>query len=319
MRQQVATYIEQHQLLNTHQPVLVACSGGADSVALLRILLDLNYCCHVLHCNFHLRGEESQRDEQFVTQLCEQWHCPLSIAHFDTQQYAQAHKLSIETAARELRYTWFEQVREGMQAQAIAVAHHEDDNIETCLLHFVRGTGIQGLTGMKPKNGYIVRPLLCLKRKDIEQFLLQHQIGYVTDSSNLQTHYTRNKIRHCLIPLLQELNPSFLQIMPTNLQNFKAAERIYMRYIAQQKKIWYQEKEGKIYINLTGVQQQLEAETLLFEWIKGFKIHPAEIGKILHAQTGKQFENKYCKMLIKRSPVKGNKLLIIENLRTNKS
>ncbi len=318
MQAQIATYIHQHQLLLPNQLVLVACSGGADSVALLRILLDLNYPCHVLHCNFHLRGDESLRDEQFVRQLCEQWACPLSVKHFDTEAYATDNKLSIETAARELRYAWFEQMRQESQAQAIAVAHHEDDNIETCLLHLIRGTGIQGLTGMKPKNGFVVRPMLPCKRKDIEAYLSGQGIEYVTDSSNLQTNYTRNKIRHCLIPLLQEINPSFLQIMPGNMQNFRATEHIYARYVAQQKKIWYQQKEGQILINLDGLKQQIEAETLLFEWIKEFKIHPAEIGKILHAQTGKRFENKCCKMLVKRSPAKGYKILIIEDLRTNK-
>lgn len=318
MQQKVLSYLEQHQLLTLQQPVLVACSGGADSVALLHILLQAGFTCTALHCNFHLRAEESNRDEAFLAHLCEQWNCPLIVQHFDTQAYAATHKLSIEMAARELRYTWFEEVRKEKQAQAIAVAHHEDDNIETCLLNLIRGTGIQGLTGMRPKNGYIVRPMLGVKRTEIEHYLAANGIEFVTDSSNLTTDYTRNKIRHQLIPLLNSIQPSFEQIMPTNMQNFKAAERIYARYVAQQKKIWYQEKEGKVIINLSGLREQLEAETLLYEWIKMYKIHPAEVSKILHAQTGKRFENKHCIMEVKRSPVKGNKMLIIETLRTDK-
>lgn len=318
MQQKVHSYIQQYQLLHPQQPILVACSGGADSVALLHILLQAGYDCTVLHCNFHLRGEESVRDEKFITALCHQWNCPILVQHFDTTAYASQHKLSIEMAARELRYTWFESVRQEKQAQAIAVAHHQDDNIETALLNLVRGTGIQGLTGMRPQNGYIVRPLLEVKRAEIEAYLKERNIDYVTDSTNLETDFTRNKIRLQLIPLLNSINASFEQVMPTNIKNFRAVERIYARYVAQQKKIWYQEKEDCIVINLSGLQEQLEAETLLYEWIKHFKIHPAEVGKILHAQTGKRFENKHCIMQVKRSPVKGNKILIIEDLRTNK-
>ncbi|MBQ2025052.1 MAG: tRNA lysidine(34) synthetase TilS [Paludibacteraceae bacterium] len=310
----VETYIAQHQLLLPQATVLVACSGGADSVALLHVLMQLGYTCVALHCNFHLRQEESNRDQAFVESLCKTWNCACHVTHFDTQHYAKNHKIGIELAARELRYTWFEEQRQATGAQAIAVAHHQDDNIETSLLHLIRGTGIQGLTGMKPQNGYIIRPFLGITRADIEQYLQDNGTAYVTDSTNLQTDYTRNKIRHQLIPLLQEINPSFCQVMPTNIQNFRATERIYARYVAQQKKIWYQEKEDEIIINLTGLKEQLEAETLLFEWIKDFKIHPAEVGKILHAQTGKRFENKHCIMQVKRSPVKGYKMLIITKL-----
>ena len=314
MIEKVRTYIEREIGLEPQSNILVALSGGADSVALTLILKELGYNVHALHCNFHLRGEESNRDEQFITTLCEQWHCPILVQHFDTTTYAQQHKLSIEMAARQLRYAWFEEVRQATNAQAIAVAHHQDDNIETALLNLIRGTGIQGLTGMRPQNGYIVRPLLDCKRSDIEQYLQAHQISYVTDSSNLTTDYTRNKIRLQLIPLLNSINPSFEGVMATNMQNFKATERIYARYVAQQKKIWHQEKEGKIIINLSGLKEQMEAESLLYEWIKDFKIHPAEVGKILHAQTGKRFENKHCIMQVKRSPVKGYKMLIITKL-----
>lgn len=318
MHNQIATYIQQNHLLLPAQPVLVACSGGADSVALLHLLLRLGYPCHVAHCNFHLRDEESNRDQQFVEALCQQWNCPCHVQHFDTTAYAQTHKISIELAARNLRYAWFEELRQSTGAQAIAVAHHVDDNIETCLQHLIRGTGIVGLTGMNPKNGYVVRPLLTQKRQEIEQYLQEQGIAYVTDSTNLETDYTRNKVRLQLIPLLQSINPSFNQVMVTNIQNFRATARIYARYVAQQKKIWYREKDGLILINLSGLQEQLEAETLLFEWLKDFKIHPAEIGKILHAQTGSHFSNKYCKMQIKRLPDKGYKCLIIEDLRTDK-
>lgn len=315
MLTQVQTYIQKHQLLECTAPVLVACSGGADSIALLHMLIQLGYTCHVAHCNFHLRGDESNRDEQFVCQWCQSYHCPCYVQHFDTKDYAQQHKISIELAARELRYQWFETLRQRISAQAIAVAHHQDDNIETSLLHLIRGTGILGLTGMQPKNGYVVRPLLALTRQQIEQYLQNQHIDYVTDSTNLETDYTRNKVRLQLIPMLESINPSFSQVMATNIQNFNATQRIYARYVAQQKKTWYRKKDGQILINLSGLQEQLEAETLLFEWLKEFKIHPAEIGKILHAQTGSRFSNKYCLMHVKRLPDKGYKCLIVEDIR----
>lgn len=188
--------------------VIIALSGGADSVALLCLLQTLGYNCEAAHCNFHLRGKESDRDEAFVCQLCAKRQVPLHIVHFNTVRTAEERHISIEMAARELRYEWFEEIRRKSGANVIAVAHHRDDSVETLLLNLIRGTGINGLRGIRPKNEHIVRPLLCLDRKEIINYLNRTGQDYVTDSTNLQDEYTRNKIRLNLLPMMQEINPS---------------------------------------------------------------------------------------------------------------
>ena len=171
LERKTARYIAQKRLLNPEERVLVALSGGADSVALLCVLQALGYRCEAAHCNFHLRGAESDRDEAFVRDLCQKRKVPLHLAHFDTQEEAARRHISIEMAARDLRYRWFEEVRLEVDAQAIAVAHHRDDSAETFLLNLLRGTGINGLQGIKSRNGYIVRPLLCADRQEIVDYL----------------------------------------------------------------------------------------------------------------------------------------------------
>ena len=207
MLHRVTTYIRKHNLLDKSLPVLVCVSGGADSVALLDVLQRGGYRCVAAHCNFHLRGEESNRDEAFVQQLCKEWEVPLHVAQFDTKEYAHEHNISIEMAARELRYTWFAQIAEQKGCQAIAVAHHQNDQAETLLLNLRRGTGLRGLCGMRPKsrNAYatneimIVRPLLCTTRRYIEHYLRdKRQLSWVNDSTNSDVTIARNAIREQL-------------------------------------------------------------------------------------------------------------------------
>ena len=173
MIKKVAQYIKKEGLLTENDTVIVALSGGADSVALLHILLHLGYRCMAVHCNFHLRGNESMRDEEFVRSLCNNLNVPLEVVDFDTEEYAKEKAISIEMAARELRYAYFEEKRNKEKAAAIAVAHHKDDCAETMLLNMIRGTGIKGLHGILPKNGYIIRPLLCLERSEILDFMTE--------------------------------------------------------------------------------------------------------------------------------------------------
>ena len=234
-KKQVAQYIAHEHLLEPDGKVIVALSGGADSVALLLLLGELGYTCEAAHCNFHLRGEESDRDERFVRHLCEERHIPLHVVHFDTARHAAGQHVSIEMAARELRYTWFEELRRKLDAQAIAVAHHADDSIETFLLNLMRGTGINGLRGIRPRNGHIVRPLLCLNREDILRYLEHCGQTYVTDSTNLQDEYTRNKIRLNLLPLMQEINPSVRQAFLRTAAHLDEAATLYNIGIAEAK------------------------------------------------------------------------------------
>ena len=186
---------------------MVCISGGADSVALLDVLLRAGYQCIAAHCNFHLRGEESNRDETFVRELCRQWKTPLLVTDFDTQTYAKAHNVSIEMAARELRYQWFDEMAREKGCQAITVAHHQNDQAETILLNLRRGTGLRGLTGMRPVSANpmapdsvpVVRPLLCTTRDYIEHYLRdKRHISWVTDSTNSDTSIARNAIREQL-------------------------------------------------------------------------------------------------------------------------
>ena len=203
-----AGFIHHHQLMEHTGKYIVALSGGADSVALTLLLQQLGYDIEAAHCNFHLRGEESMRDEHFCQALCQQRHIPLHITHFDTVTFAQLHKISIEMAARKLRYAYFNSLMNDLHATGICVGHHQDDSVETLIINLLRGTGIHGLTGIAPKNGHIIRPLLGVTHNEILAELDAMQQDYVTDSSNLCDDVVRNKIRLHVLPLLQTINPS---------------------------------------------------------------------------------------------------------------
>ena len=220
---QVRHFAHHHQLFTPRGKYIIALSGGADSVSLLLVLKhlesELGITLEAAHCNFHLRGDESSRDEEFCKQLCRRLHVPLHLVHFDTHAYADLHHVSIEMAARDLRYAYFEQLRRDIRAQDICVAHHRDDSVETLLLNLVRGTGLRGLRGIQPRNAHIIRPLLSHSRQQIEHYLDALGESYVTDSTNLHNDVKRNKIRLNIIPLLRELNPSVSQsIFETSLR-----------------------------------------------------------------------------------------------------
>lgn len=235
MHRKVRKYIEKKSLLAQGDKVVVALSGGADSVALLHILERLGYDLEVVHCNFHLRGEESMRDENFVRSLCEKMGLKVTVVHFDTMAYAARKKISIEMAARELRYDFFESVREKNSATAIAVAHHRDDVAETMILNLMRGTGIKGLHGIRSKNGYIIRPLLSCSKQEILDYLQHVGEDFVTDSSNLKNDYTRNKIRLEIIPLMREINPSICTTLAETAERIEEAEKIYDKGVEEGK------------------------------------------------------------------------------------
>ena len=233
MWSKVERYIEKHKLLNTNELYIVALSGGADSVALLLLLKNAGFNVHAAHCNFRLRGAESDRDEVFCVELCHRLGVELHRVHFDTREYAELHKVSIEMSARELRYKWFEQLREDIGAAGICVAHHRDDSVENVILNMVRGTGVHGLVGIRPRNGYILRPLLCVSRDEIEGFLTSCGQKYITDSTNLEDEATRNKVRHHIIPELQQLNGKALENIRRMTERMAAVEELLDAYKAQ--------------------------------------------------------------------------------------
>lgn len=209
----------------------MALSGGADSVSLLLVMHRLSGPMRLeveaAHCNFHLRGDESLRDERFCKDLCARLGIRLHLAHFATRDYAEAHHVSIEMAARDLRYKYFEDLRRDTAANDICVAHHRDDSVETVLLNLVRGTGVRGLRGIQPRNVHIVRPMLCVSRQDILHFLAAEGQDYVTDSTNLINDVKRNKIRLDVIPLLRQLNPNVCQSIFDTSLNMCEAFKVY--------------------------------------------------------------------------------------------
>lgn len=226
MLNKVKTYIDTHKLLRLDGRYIVGLSGGADSVALLLILKELGYCVEAAHCNFHLRGKESQRDEEYCINLCKEQDIKLHLIHFQTAEYAEKHKVSIEMAARTLRYNYFEALRQNIGADAVCVAHHRDDSVETVLLNLLRGTGLRGLMGIRPRNKYIIRPLLACSKADIEAYLAVKGQAFVTDSSNLVADVKRNKLRLEVVPTLKEINPSFDETIMKMSESIGEAQKI---------------------------------------------------------------------------------------------
>ena len=279
MWSKVERYIEKYKLLKSSELYLVALSGGADSVALLLLLKNAHFNVHAAHCNFHLRGEESDRDEAFCVELCKGLGVELHRAHFDTREYAELHKVSIEMAARELRYKWFEQLRQDIGAAGICVAHHRDDSVETVLLNLVRGTGLRGLTGIQPRNGNILRPLLCVSRAEIEAFLAEKGQKYVTDSTNLEADVQRNIVRLEVLPLLRNLNPAVAENIQRTAENLAEAQQVLNVAIVR--------FNDSNVLNLSDVEKSGSSEYLAFEWLKKYGFNGEQVRQILDAETGK--------------------------------
>ena len=278
MLSKVKDYIKKHKLLSLSDLYIVALSGGADSVALLLLLDEMGYKFHALHCNFHLRGEESDRDERFCEDLCLKKNIPFHRIHFDTLMYAETHKMSVEMAARELRYRYFEQLRKDIGAEGICVAHHQDDTVETVLLNLVRGTGLRGLTGIQPRNGAILRPLLCVTRTEIEAYLATKQQDYVTDSTNLETDFVRNKIRLQVVPLLRQLNPAVSENIVRTAEHLTEAQKVLDAVVDTYK--------GSNQLDLCALQQVGSAEYIVFEWLKQYGFNGSQVQQVISAETG---------------------------------
>ncbi len=299
--QKVREYIQdQHLLTSTKELYLVALSGGADSVALLLSLRALGYQVEACHCNFHLRGEESNRDEQFCVKLCERLAIPLHRIHFDTRSYATLHKESIELAARNLRYRYFEQLRQDMNAEGICVAHHRDDSVETVLINLVRGTGINGLTGISSRNGNILRPLLCVNKEEILAYLEEKNESYITDSSNLVDDVVRNKIRLRILPLLKTINPSVFDNIAKTARHLKEASKVIDAHFEET--IHIDQMASVIKIDKGQLVKQASQEYALFHCLSPYGFSGrviAEIQKSLEA-VGKTWYSATHQLIIDR-------------------
>lgn len=297
----VSQFIEEKHLFGFSDKVLVALSGGADSVALLRVLLRLGYACEAAHCNFHLRGEESVRDERFVRALAERLGVPLHVIHFDTNAYAASHNVSVEMAARELRYDWFTKLRQECGAKVVAVAHHRDDSVETFLLNLVRGTGINGLQGIRPVNGDVVRPLLCVSRAEILDYLSSLGQDYVTDSTNLQDEFVRNKLRLNVIPMLETINPSVSDTIADTARRLSDVAQVYQEAIQAAKQRVMPDGET---IDIPALCREPGAQNLLFELLYPLGFNVAQVNDVfraLHGESGRMFYSREWVLLIDRN------------------
>lgn len=302
LEEKISKNIAQYNLLNKEDYVVVALSGGADSVALLAILSALRYRCVVAHCNFHLRGDESNRDEQHAMRIANELGCRCDVVHFDVKTYEDEHKVSTEMACRELRYEWFEQLRQKYNAQAIAVAHHRDDDIETMFLNLLRGSGIAGVAAMRWINGYIVRPMLNVSRDEIERYLNDKSLNYVVDSTNAECEFKRNKLRNEVLPVLQKAFPGAGDMLMKSLHHLKENRTIYQSAIGEA----IEEYTHDNVINLSGILDEYHSpSTLLFEILSPYGFNANQVGWMIDAQneSGKLFYSSQWVAVVNRGDI----------------
>lgn len=301
---QFKQYITENQLFNQNQNLLATVSGGADSTVMLDLLARCQFKVSVAHCNFKLRGADADADEEFVRCLAEKYQMPFISISFNTLDYAREHKISVEMAARELRYNWFQKLATEHNFDKILTAHHLDDNIETLFLNLARGTGINGLTGILPINGNIVRPLLFASRKQIEEYAKLNKISFRTDSTNLSDDYQRNIIRHNVVPIFQQLNPAFDERMFKNFRNITQAAQIYNWYITKAKTELLQTANTQTSINIQLLLQQPFPEPVLYECVNEYGFNSAQVlqmMKLVGQKSGSVFESDEYKLLIDRN------------------
>ncbi|WP_455096318.1 tRNA lysidine(34) synthetase TilS [Prevotella koreensis] len=292
MLKKIAHFIASNNLLVKEKKYLIALSGGADSVCLLLVLDKLGYNIEAVHCNFNLRGDESLRDEQFCIELCEKRNIKIHLAHFDTNSYALLHKTSIEMAARNLRYSFFENLRHDIGADGVCVAHHQNDCAETLIMNLIRGTGIKGLAGIMPKRDSIIRPLLCVSRDEIEDFLTKESQDYVTDSTNLDDFCVRNSIRLNIIPMMEKINPSVVQNIVRTAMRMNEANKVFNESIEASSSKVSDLIDGSLYIDIRALKKEPSPEYTLFNILKNYRFNPEQIESIgynLDFPTGTRF------------------------------
>lgn len=281
-------HLDENLPLLREKKLLVAVSGGIDSVVLAFVLSKLNYNISLAHCNFKLRGIESDEDEEFVRFFSDKLQLKLFVTNFNTASFASDNKLSIQVAARELRYIWFHQTLEENNLDFIATAHHLDDNLETFLINFSRGTGLEGLTGIPIQNNKIVRPFLPFSRKEIEEFALEHKLEWREDSSNSSDKYLRNNFRHHLIPILKENNSNFLKSFQETIKHLQQAKSMVDDASVLIYKQVVTEDENRKFFRLFDLKRLPNYEAYLYQWLQpfGFKAWK-DVYNLVEAQSGK--------------------------------
>jgi len=296
-------FVAQNSLFFTADKVLAAVSGGMDSVLMVHLLKASGFNFGIAHCNFQLRDDESTRDENFCRQLAHELDVPFHIIKFDTNSYANQHKISIQMAARVLRYEWFEQIRQEFGYATIALAHHQNDAIETILLNLTRGTGIAGLHGILPKNGNLVRPLLFLTRNEINDAITANRLNYVEDSSNSSIKYARNLLRHEVIPKLKKLNPDLERTFEGNLQRFREMEQLLEIKLQSLRAELMLVTGNEIHLPVISIKKLKPQRLLLFSLLKDYGFNEATVDDIIAAldkHAGRQFEAPEYRMILDR-------------------
>ncbi|WP_303917779.1 tRNA lysidine(34) synthetase TilS [Draconibacterium sediminis] len=286
---------KEKQLIKPGQKILLAISGGIDSMVLLHLFERSEFEYGIAHCNFRLRGDESDGDEAFVREQVEQHGTAAHFETFDTIEYASLKGISIEMAARELRYGFFERIRKEYEYDCIVTAHHQDDLIETFFLNLSRKTGIKGLTGIKEKKGKLIRPLLFASREDIEKYAAENSISYREDSSNNEVVFQRNFLRHKILPLFSELNPAFKKNFMASVDNLKVAYDVYKDAVGDEiQAVLTKDKEQSV-ISIPALQNASHPKTVLLEILSGYGFNASVVDSVfqsLETHSGKQFFSK---------------------------
>lgn len=302
MLQKIENYITEFNLANKGTPILVACSGGIDSMALVHILKKLNYKIGIAHCNFQLRDAESDADELFVEQYAQTHQIPFFSIKFDTTAYKKNNKQSTQMAARELRYEWFETIRKNNNYHSIATAHHLDDQIETILLNIAKGTGIKGLNGIKNKSNFIIRPLLGVSKKEILEYVTAENILYREDSSNASDYYQRNKIRHHITPKLLEINTNLYETISDFASNMQDYQILVDEQLNQLKKKYLSYKNEIISIKINGIRNHKAGKTILFLLLNNYGFNKDQIHQIFETKNiSKQFLSESHRIITDRT------------------
>ena len=303
-------FIKIEDLFNPKDKLLLAVSGGVDSVVLCELCKQAGYDFVIAHCNFQLRGEESERDEQFVIRLAQKYNVEIFVKKFATENYAAENKISIQVAARELRYKWFNEIVNGQWSMVksentfihnspftthhILTAHHANDNIETLLINFFKGTGISGLRGILPKHEKIIRPLLFAKKEELLEFAKENDLDYVEDSSNSSDKYTRNYFRNQLIPSIQKVFPQAEDNLLNSIERFRDIEILYQQSVSHHKKKLPEQKGNEIHIPVLKLLKSDPLSTIIYEIIKDFGFtsnQTEEVIKLLKSESGKYIQS----------------------------
>ncbi len=274
-------YIQQEQLIAAGQQVLLAVSGGVDSIVMADLFHMAGLPFAIAHCNFQLRGEESLRDEQFVTALAGRYNVAFHTIRFDTAAYMETQRVSVQVAARELRYHWLEEIRAAHSYAAIATAHHMQDNVETVLMNFSKGTGLAGLHGILPKQGLIIRPLLFAEKETLLFYAAERELAFAEDSSNITDKYTRNFFRHHVLPPIKEAYPGAVGHMAATIERVREAEQLYQEAVERHKKRLLEQRGNTFMVPVLKLQQTKPLATIAYELFRPFNCTPAQVSQVL--------------------------------------